>query len=114
MMIVWLASDFRIRFCGIYSRENYREAVSYCKSLQQKGMKVLLLCNKFRGEFYGWRFQPLANYWSDYDAIVVSRPGRYALVLKAMEDSGLYQRSALCQRFTVYFNGKVLPPARKD
>lgn len=114
MMIVWLASDFRIRFCGIYSRENYREAVSYCKSLQEKGMKVLLLCNKFGGEFYGWHFQPPANYWSDYDAIVVSRPGRYALVLKAMEDSGLYQRSALCQGFTVYFNGKVLPPARKD
>ena len=114
MMIVWLASDFRLRFCSIYSRENYREAVFYCKSLEEKGMKVLLLCNEFGGKFYGWHFQPPANYWSDYDAIVVSRPGRYAPVLKAMEDSGLYQRSALCQGFTVYFNGKVLPPARKD
>lgn len=43
MMIVWLASDFRLRFCSIYSRENYREAVFYCKSLEEKGMKVLLL-----------------------------------------------------------------------
>lgn len=102
MMAVWLVSDFRIRFNSMYSREDYRMAVSYCTSLQEDEINVLLVCNEYGSEFYGWHPRSSSDDWSEYDVIVVSRPELYDFSVKPMEDSGMYGSSALCQGFTIY------------
>ena len=98
----WVVSDIRIRCNDLYGREDYRSAVSYCKLLQGNGVNVLLLCNGYGKEFYGWIPDPLKDNLFDYEVIVVSRPSDYAAFLQFLESSGKYERSKLCQGFVVY------------
>lgn len=107
MLIIWVVSDFRIRFNDLYSREDYRTAISYCKSLQENDVNVLLLCNGAGEKFYGWQPDPLKDSWFDYEEIVVSRPAQYASFLHSVEGSGKYKRSKLCQGFVVYRREEV-------
>lgn len=102
MMVIWLVSDFRIRYNDLYSREDYRTAISYCKSLKENGVNILLLCNGAGEKFYGWRPGSMNAKWSDYEEIVVSRPSQYASFLHLVESSGKYKRSELCHGFIIY------------
>lgn len=113
MMIIWGVSDFRIRFNDLYSRENYRTAVSYCKLLRENNVNVLLLCNGAGKKFYGWLPDPLKDRWLEYEEIVVSRPAQYVSFLNLVEASGQYKRSDLCQGFIVYRRG-IAPEKMKN
>ena len=101
-VLIWLTSNLYIRFDSTYAREDYRGAIEYCKTKQNNGEIVLLLCNGSGKEYYGWDDNIDPQNWGQCQSIVVSRPDNYANIVKQIELSGTYHKRYLCPAFWTY------------
>lgn len=102
LVSLWVASDVSVRFNEAHAREDYRGAVKYCKEKNNRGENVLLLCNYYGKEYYGWSDSFAPAQWAQCQSIVVSRPADFSPIIKQIESAGDYQKRKLGPAFWVY------------